>query len=161
MLKNFEQIKSQLAELASVINSFKHEAVQLRIVELIFRGGYDQGEPTAGVENKTRSPRRRKSPKKKKPTAAGNITTDDSNGTAKKSVRKKVANSGPMPILNDLINEGFFAKHQTIGQIIKHCRINKVKTFKSTALSGPLGRLVQEKRLKRQKNTDGQFEYWS
>ena len=36
MIKNFETVKEQLGELAGVVNSFKSEAVQLRIVELIF-----------------------------------------------------------------------------------------------------------------------------
>jgi hypothetical protein len=35
MIKNFENVKAQIAELASVINSFKSEAVQLRIIELV------------------------------------------------------------------------------------------------------------------------------
>jgi len=33
MIKNFEEIKKQLNELSTVINSFKSEAVQLRIIE--------------------------------------------------------------------------------------------------------------------------------
>lgn len=36
MIKNFEIVKKQLSELAGIVNSFKSEAVQLRIVELIF-----------------------------------------------------------------------------------------------------------------------------
>ena len=36
MIKNFDEIKEQLKELSGVINSFKSEAVQLRIVELVF-----------------------------------------------------------------------------------------------------------------------------
>jgi len=39
MLKDLEQLKKQLAELAEVINSFKSEAVQLKIIEFIFKGG--------------------------------------------------------------------------------------------------------------------------
>ena len=36
MIKNFEEIKSQLKDLSEVINRFKSEAVQLRIVEFVF-----------------------------------------------------------------------------------------------------------------------------
>jgi hypothetical protein len=35
-MKNFDQIKDQLKELAEIVNGFKSEAVQLRIVELVF-----------------------------------------------------------------------------------------------------------------------------
>ena len=38
-MQDIEQLKKQLAELSDVINSFKSEAVQLKIVEFIFRGG--------------------------------------------------------------------------------------------------------------------------
>jgi len=38
MIKNFEEIKKQLGELSDVLNKFKSEQVQLRIVELVFRG---------------------------------------------------------------------------------------------------------------------------
>ena len=36
MIKNFDELKTQLSDLSSVINSFKSEAVQLRIVEAHF-----------------------------------------------------------------------------------------------------------------------------
>ena len=36
MIKNFEEIKEQLRELSEIVNSFTSEAVQLRIVELVF-----------------------------------------------------------------------------------------------------------------------------
>ena len=37
MIRNFEQVKKQLAELSGVVNNFKSEQVQLKIVDLIFR----------------------------------------------------------------------------------------------------------------------------
>ena len=36
MIKNFEEIKTQLKDLSEIVNSFKSEAVQLKIVELVF-----------------------------------------------------------------------------------------------------------------------------
>lgn len=42
MFKGFDTIKAQLTELAPAINAFKSEAVQLRILELIFAGRYDR-----------------------------------------------------------------------------------------------------------------------
>ena len=50
MIRNFEQVKRQLTELSGVVNKFKSEQVQLKIVDLIFRNaGLDIGgakEPT-------------------------------------------------------------------------------------------------------------------
>jgi len=43
MISNFNLIKSQLRELSTVINSFKSEAVQLLIVEIVLRGEYGGG----------------------------------------------------------------------------------------------------------------------
>jgi molybdenum cofactor biosynthesis enzyme MoaA len=36
MIRNFALIKAQLRELAEVINAFKSETVQLRLIELVF-----------------------------------------------------------------------------------------------------------------------------
>ena len=36
MIKNFEEVKKQLKELSQIINSFQSEAVQLRLIHLIF-----------------------------------------------------------------------------------------------------------------------------
>ena len=37
MIKNFDKVKTQLEELSDAINKFKSEAVQLKILELIFK----------------------------------------------------------------------------------------------------------------------------
>ena len=39
MISNFNEVKMQLAELSEVINKFKSEAVQLRIVEIVLGDG--------------------------------------------------------------------------------------------------------------------------
>lgn len=69
MISNFEQMKAQLAELANVINAFKSEAVQLRIVELIF-----QNVPTPSTQGEAPEKqriRRRRAAKRTKTTVVG------------------------------------------------------------------------------------------
>ena len=39
MIANFDEVSRQLKELATVINTFKSEAVQLRIIEIVLAGG--------------------------------------------------------------------------------------------------------------------------
>lgn len=65
MIKNFDETKRQLAELATVLNSFKSEAVQLRIIELVLQGGVHPANPPPADDAADRrpatKPRRRKS----------------------------------------------------------------------------------------------------
>ena len=66
--------------------------------------------------------------------------------------------TGPMPTLEQFIQEGFFKQKQTIGAVVDHCK-TKARNFKNNELSGPLGRLVQHDKLSRTKNADDQWEY--
>ena len=155
MFKGFDTIKRQLTELAPAINAFKSEAVQLRIVELIFsvRVSDDAEQPDQNI--KTRRPRRANRAHK-----AGAAEAAGAARGSKKPRQKKGSGSGPIPTLNQLIEGGFFAKHRTLNDIIEHCRNDKARNFKPNQLSGPLGRLIHDERLKRQKNADAQYEYW-
>ena len=72
MIKNFDVIKEQLKELAGVINSFKSEAVQLRLIELVFEvaeGGSDE-DPGEGPPLKESRPRRQAQKKTVKSSAS-------------------------------------------------------------------------------------------
>ena len=151
MFKSFDTIKAQLAELAPAINAFKSEAVQLRIVDLIFNFEHSDEEH---VEVKSRQSRRAKG------TRAAGAAPGSAKRASAKTGKKKGGGSGPIPTLNQIIEGAFFAKHRTLKDIIDHCRNDKARSFKPNELSGPLGRLVRDERLKRQKNADGQYEYW-
>lgn len=157
MIKDFAELKMQLEELSSVINSFKSEAVQLRIVELILRAesGEDQDEREVPVSSTTLGRRRkgRRSPASAKKVASG-PTAGRAEGKATRGSR-----TGPATILSELVAEGFFHKKRTIGDVIDHSSSQKARIFKPNELSGPLGRFVRDKRLKREKNANGQYEY--
>ena len=151
MFKSFDTIKAQLAELAPAINAFKSEAVQLRIVELIF-SRRDEDDRDAEERAQPSSRREAKRPKK----ARGGPTGPE----AAKGPKRRSGSAGPVVTLAELIDGAFFAKHRTLGDIIEHCRNDKAKHFRADQLSGPLARFVRDGRLKRQKNGDGQYEYW-
>ncbi len=92
--------------------------------------------------------------KKKGSSKRKKSSSDDSAG-------KEKTGKGAIGIMEELKSEGFFDQKRKIAEIIQHCSTKKVKHFKSTDLSGPLGRLVKDKKLQREKNTtDSQYEYF-
>lgn len=152
MLKDFGAIKSQLAELADIINKFKSEAVQLRIVELVLRG---QSSSSATEGEDTISPprtgRRRKHGAKKK--------RDQVADGGKAGKKKASAGDGAIATLTKVYQEGFFKSPRTINDILAHCETNLARRIKANEISGKLARMVRSGDLKRAKNADGQYEY--
>jgi hypothetical protein len=151
MIKNFTEVKSQLEELAPVINSFQSEAVQLKIIELIFSGEIQKHTSQLGEEEMPAAliPEKKRSRKKKSP---------DKESTQKR-VPKQVGRPGPGAIIDRLITDGLFNEKKLISDIIHHCKINLAYTYKATELSTALGRAIRSGKLKREKNQEGQFEY--
>jgi hypothetical protein len=153
MIQNFEHISAQLKELAPIINSFKSETVQLRIVELIF--GAQQ--PGAEASEEPVEEQASGSPKRERKARATRPTT---RSTGTPAPRKKANGTGPMSTLTQLAADGFFDKRQTLSKIVDHCKSKKARIFKLSDMSGPLGRAVRDGLLEREKNADGQYEYW-
>jgi hypothetical protein len=148
MIKNFEEVKKQLAELSEVVNKFKSEAVQLRIVELAFAGRTVLDEEKLDEENG--QPHRKRTGKKSKATA---------NSPAKiENKRPRAGGKGPKAALEQFIGDGFFNQKRTIGAVVEHCKL-KARNYRANELSGPLGRLVRDDKLSRAKNAENQFEY--
>ncbi len=148
MIRDFDQVRKQLTELAEVINSFKSEAVQLRIVELVL------GRPTKaeGPEHVEDEPKKNKvKTRRRKPKASSEESTSDK--------RKAQGGTGAVAILTKLATTDFFDKPKTINDILEHCKDNLARTFKANEFSGKLGRMVRGKELKREKNADNQYEY--
>jgi len=153
MIKNFETVKKELGELAGVINSFKSEAVQLRIIELVL------GLPTEeDSQSETSSKGEQKPPQKRK--AIKKKTAADQ-GEGASETRKKIASSGTGAVatLSQLAKTDFFEKPKTINDIISHCSTNLARNFKANAFSGKLARMVRSGELTRTKNADNQYEY--
>ena len=148
MIKNFETVKKQLRELAGVLNSFKSEAVQLRIVELIFGIMPEDDDSPEDTKPKPKKPKRKKkaSPKPK-------------NGSPKPKKKLATAGTGSFAILSQLVKENFFSKPKTINDIIKHCDTALARKFKPNEFSGRLARMTRDGELSRKKNKDNQYEY--
>lgn len=152
MFKDFETTKSHLTELAEIINKFKSEAVQLRLVELIFAG--------AGFVPGTASPREVTSPAppaktKRRSRPKSSPKTDDGAGTKKKTS----SGGGPVATLVKIFEEGYFKQPRSIGDICAHCEINLARRIKPNEISGKLGRMVRSRQLSRTKNSDNQYVY--
>jgi len=150
VIKNFDEIKEQLKELSGVINSFKSEAVQLRIVELVF--GLTEEDETQEENAETPPPKKKR---KKKGVASKKAATKKKSGTS----TKRASGAGAPATLTKLVEENFFSKPRSIGDIVEHCEHNLARKFKSNDFSGKLARLVRDGTLKRSKNTDNQYEY--
>jgi len=156
MLKNIDLIKKQLSELASVINLYKSEAVQLKLVELVFK--HATGEDSSETIQEANGRRKLVKGRKRKAAKAGNANqrTEGKTGTAK----KKSSRLGAAAALQRLLDAGFFKTKRKMADILNQCATKLASPIKSTSLSGPLARFVHDDKLDRDKNKeDGQYEY--
>ena len=62
-------------------------------------------------------------------------------------------------MIDRLIADGYFKSGKTAGQIIDHCRDKHAAPYKTSDMSPTLIRALRSKKLERNKNTEGQFEY--
>ncbi len=150
MMEEFEKIKKQLAELATVLNAFKSETVQLRILDLVLGGESAEEEDShQAKDSKTsRRARVRRKPKTERAAAA-----------TPRNRKKPSGGTGAGATLTQLLTGNFFDKARTINDIIEHCRVNLARTFKANEFSGKLARMVRNGALTRKKNADKQYEY--
>jgi len=158
MIQNFDQVRAQLKDLAEVLNSYKSEAVQLRLVELIFdataRKAADSVAGKVDPAPPATAPRRR--PTRKRATRKAVTDGDLSVAPKQRSANGKL---GAKATLARLYEQGFFKTPRTIGQVVEHCDHNLAAKFKSSDFSGPLARYTREQTLKRAKNGEGQYQY--
>lgn len=157
VINNFDVVKRQLSELSEVINKFKSEAVQLRIVEIVLGASsseideHDEDSGTA-AQSPQAKPKRRK--KTRSPSQAKGKA--EPSGTA---TRNRSSNPGASSVLTDLIDGGFFAKPKTVGNILSHCEEKLARKFQPNAFTMALMRATRAGKLSRSKNSDGQYEY--
>ena len=148
MIKRLAKMKQELSELATVLNEFKSEAVQLRILDLVFgkepltadAGRLDEDNPALRVWS---------GPPRKK------IATGQVPGRRKRGA----VGTGAKLALDRLLPGNFFDQPRTINDIIGHCNRNLARTFKANEFSGKLSRIVRDGQLTRTKNANKQYEY--
>lgn len=157
MISNFDEVKKQLSELSEVINKFKSEAVQLRIVEIVLGNGASYGAIGDAQNDATITPPK---PRRRKATRSRIKPKAEVNGAeAPNSKKSRVSGQGAVAALSELADNGFFIKPKTINDIVTHCEEKMARRFKSNEFSGKLGRLTRDGILDRTKNGDGQYEY--
>lgn len=149
MLKDFNKTKNQLKELSTVLNSFKSEAVQLKIIELLLQGVPVEEATYVKPEQAFTGVRKRGRPRK-----------TDAQKTAKIVVKRTRRKVGPTKVLRQLMDENFFNTERPIGDIVKYSNEKMKLPLKSNDFSGILMNYIREKKLKRSKNSEtGQYEY--
>ena len=96
----------------------------------------------------------------------GSSGAKDANGSVTRIVRERkkpkgnaVIKGGPKAYIEELIDDGFVKKPKTISEV-KEALANQGHHIPVTSLSGPLQKLCQQKRLRRQKNAEsGTYTY--
>lgn len=139
MSKHIEKLKKQLIEISEVVNSFKSEAVQVKIIDRLFDAisETEMEEGDAKLFNKR--------------------TSKSSTNRNSYSGRKK---PGATKVLNQLLSTDFFDKPQSISSIADFCKNKFNSDFKTSELSGILLKLAKESKLHRERNNDNnRFEY--
>ena len=149
-IESLSDVKKQLTDLASLLNAFKSEAVQLRLLEFILGEG-----SVPDTQSKQKNPIAPTKNRRKRPKLPANKSVTPS------SDKKKAMTSGngAVATINQLLEGDFFKKPRVIGDIVKHCKDNLARSFKANEFSGKLGQLVRAEKLTRAKNKDLQYEY--
>src|ERR1700760_1219879 len=106
MSKHIEKLKKQLMDISEVVNSFKSEAVQVKIIDKLFDAMAESEKGEEGYENGKKSRRHE----------------DNEEHTRKKP--------GATKILNQLLSTEFFAAPQSISSIADFCKDNFDSSFK-------------------------------
>lgn len=154
MIDNFDEVKAQLKELATVVNAFKSEAVQLRIVEIVLSGSKFES-----VKSEDENPETSGKPRQKRKRPTKKAPSDTTSGAGASKGTRKASGTGAIATLVKVYEKGFFSKGRTINDILEHCETNLARKIKANEISGKLGRMVRNGELTRLKNSDNQYEY--
>ncbi|HEY9001177.1 MAG TPA: hypothetical protein VIM89_07480 [Mucilaginibacter sp.] len=144
MSKHIEKLKKQLLEISEVVNSFRSEAVQVKVVDRLLDAMIEseKGE-LEGADAFNRRVRRTRP------------NDDDENHAI--NGRKK---PGATKVLNQLLLTDFFNSSHSISEIADYCKESYDSDFKTSELSGILLKLAKENKLRRERSNDNnRFEY--
>ena len=143
MSKHIEKLKKQLLEISEVVNAFKSEAVQVRVVDRLLdvMVELEKSDGDTGAEVFI-----------KKNYKARNDEAPYAYRGAKKP--------GATKILNQLLSTDFFDISRSISSIANYCKDTYDSDFKTSELSGILLKLAKENKLRRERsNENNRFEY--
>jgi hypothetical protein len=144
MSKQTEKLKKQLIEISEVVNLFKSEAVQVKVIDRLLEVMIDAERSDADTHETFNK-------KSIKPKVNG-FNYEHS------AARKK---PGATKVLNQLLsNTDFFNTQRSISSIADYCKDKFDSEFKTSELSGILLKLANEHKLKRERSdTNNRFEY--
>jgi len=145
MNKHLEKLKKQLLDISEVVNSFRSEAVQVRIIDRLLDAIIESEKgDTEGIDALNKKGRKLRS-------------ADEDENMAFTPARKK---PGATKILNQLLSTDFFNTRHSISAIADYCKEHFDSDFKTSELSGILLKLAKENKLKRERSNDNnRFEY--
>jgi hypothetical protein len=143
MSKHIEKLKRQLVEISEVVNSFKSEAVQVRVVDRLLDAMIELDKAdNDGMEVMIKRGYRPR---------GGDEAVYSARGAKKPGATK---------ILNQLLTSDFFNTPHSISSIANYCKDNFDSDFKTSELSGILLKLANEHKLRRERsNENNRFEY--
>ena len=154
-MSDLDELQKRLKAIADVVNAFKSESVQLRVVEVLLgQLGVSSSTPTTTPQMPPAQVKRRRTTKKSKTTS-----TETKADEPKRKPSRRSSSPGAFTMINQLLADGFFKSPRTISAIVAHCSASKGHHYKANECSPGLLRLVRDAKLKRQKNKDGQYEY--
>ncbi len=140
MSKQTEKLKKQLLEISDVINAFKSEAVQVKIVERLLDTMMEGDRETDENINRGRI----------------RHFVSDEHPRQRESLRKP----GATKVLNQLLQTDYFDQPHSISDIATHCKEQYDSDFKTSELSGILLKLANESKLRRERSEENnRFEY--
>ena len=100
-------------------------------------------------------------PRAKTTSAQKSAVKQKAASTKNTNSKKRAGRPGPKVALTELASAGFFKSAKTIGEIQARLDEQQGYKYKSTELSPALVRLLRDKVISREKNSDGQYEYTS
>ena len=152
MIRDFNKTVEQLKELAKIINEFQSEAVQLKLIELLFssnsletaapapapKPAKEKKAKVATVTAEAPATELTEAPVviKRRPGRPPKVRTEAP--VAKKPRKRSTDRPGPSQILKQLVDNNFFADKRTIGNVVDYCKNVYNYDYKSTDLSGTL-----------------------
>jgi hypothetical protein len=146
-----EELKNELKEIAEILNQFKSEAVQLKVLDMLTGQLSSPREVPINRERKRSVARHREKEEK--------MPSEESPKQARPKSASRPSGGGAHSVILRLLDEGFFNKAQTISTITKHASERLGHHLKANECSPTLLRLLRSGKLTRARNSDGQYEY--
>src|SRR2546425_347503 len=130
-----EELKKELTEIADILNQFKSEAVQLKVLDML------AGRITSELGVRTKH--KRKGTGGQKPAKEEDLATGEPEKQSRTGAASRGSGGGAHSVILRLVEEGFFEKPQTIGAITKHASERLGHHLKANECSPSLLRLLR------------------